>query len=201
VKTVVSDEVVEVGQSFRLQFSVLSDSADPSPARPRLANPAGATVQGPSVSTQTKVSIVNGRIDRRQGFTATWTVTPLRVGTLRLGPPSAMVGNKTVSGLSKTIKVVQPGQAPRQRVPDPFDFFRRRRGSLFPPGVFDDPLDIDPDANDRILEPPREYVVETAPDPIAFLRSRAEPKTAVVGEQVTLEIYAYGNRGLCLLSL
>lgn len=193
VQTEVSNHVVEVGQTFRFQFTVLS-SSDDSPSRPRLPNPKGAVVQGPSLSTQQQVMMQNGRIERRQGFTATWMITPRAVGDLRVGPPSALLGQKTVQGSMKVVKVVPAGQAPAPRRQDPFDFFRRRRGSLFPPGIFDDPFEVAPD-DSVVPDYPPEFGVERPSDPVAFLRSTVLPKRAVVGEQVTINIYAYGNRG------
>jgi hypothetical protein len=57
------------------------------------------------------------------------------------------------------------------------------------------------DLNDQPLlnappQAPAEYAVETAPDQIAFLRPTITPTHAVVGQQMTLSIYAYGNRGV-----
>ena len=37
--------------------------------------------------------------------------------------------------------------------------------------------------------------LETAPDAMAFLRATVNPTNAVVGQQMTLGVYAYGNRG------
>ncbi|HEY0467741.1 MAG TPA: BatD family protein, partial [Polyangiaceae bacterium] len=42
---------------------------------------------------------------------------------------------------------------------------------------------------------PEELRVDKAPDPIAFLRATVTPNPVVVGQQVTLRIYAYGGRG------
>jgi hypothetical protein len=74
LNTQVSQRQAEVGQSFTLQLSAMVESGDQSPQSPRLKVPAGILVQGPSVSTQRHVSIVGGRIEQRQGITATWTL-------------------------------------------------------------------------------------------------------------------------------
>src|SRR5262249_51127490 len=91
---------------------------------------------------------------------------------------------------------VPQGQQPRQpqRSFDPFNFLDPfGQGSPFPRGL------LGPDFDQQEEEPPpvpEEYRVDHALDPIAFLRATIAPKHPVVGEQVTLKLYAYGGRGL-----
>ena len=144
LSTEVSQRTVEQGDSFQFQVTAMTGSGDPVPSSPRLPAPPGATVHGPSISSQQHVQISGGSIERRQGFTATWSVTPTRLGKLRIGPASILVGSKQVQSEAVVIEVVPAGQAPQQRSRrsgglfgnDPFDMFRRR-GSLFPPGCAD----------------------------------------------------------------
>ncbi|HEY6725556.1 MAG TPA: BatD family protein [Polyangiaceae bacterium] len=199
--TEVSQRTVEQGQSFQYQITAMAGSGEPMPSSPRLPQPAGTTVHGPSVSSQQHVQISGGTIERRQGFTATWTIVPNRVGKLHVGPASVLVGSKQVQSDAVVIDVVPQGQGPAARSPnrgpfgsDPFDFFNRR-GSLFPPGIFDDPFQQnDPLAS--LPDYPPEYKVTHAPDPIAFVRTRLDKKALVVGEQLTFAAYVYGARGV-----
>ena len=154
------------------------------------------------MSSQQHVQISGGTIERRQGFTATWSVTPNRVGKLRVGPASVLIGSTQHQSQAVVIEVVPPGQGPGTRSPnrrdpfsqDPFDFFRGR-GSLFPPGVFDDPLQQQDDPLAFIPDYPAEYKVSSAPDPVAFIRTRTDKKSLVVGEQLTFAVYVYGKLG------
>jgi hypothetical protein len=202
VQTQVSTRRVEVGQIFQLQLTALGDADSPPPSAPRLQVPPGFSVQGPTVSSQQQVSIINGSIQQRQGITASWLVSSSKAGIFTVGPPSVAVAGQRARGQAVQIEVVPrgqsaPGAAPRgSRQPvdpfDPFDFFRKGMPSL--PG-----LDVpDPDALDQLdmLPPvPEEYRVERAPDRTAFLRATASPMRAVLGQQVTLSVYAYGCRG------
>jgi len=198
--TEVSQRTVEQGQSFQFQITAMGAAGDPVPSSPRLPQPPGAVVHGPSVSSQQHVQISGGTIERRQGFTATWTVVANRVGKLRVGPASVLVGSTQHQSDAVVIEVVPPGQGPQSRGPnrgpfgsDPFDIFNRR-GSLFPPGIFDDPFQQD-DPLAFVPDYPPEYKVASAPDPVAFVRTRLDKKTLVVGEQLTFAAYVYGGQG------
>lgn len=200
LSTEVSQRTVEQGQSFQFQITAMAGAGEPLPSNPRLPQPAGTVVHGPSVSSQQHVQISGGTIERRQGFTATWTVIPNRVGKLRVGPASVLVGNKQVQSDAVVVDVVPPGRGPATRSPqrgpfgnDPFDFFNRR-GSLFPPGIFDDPFQQD-DPLAFVPDYPPDYKLQSAPDPVAFVRTRVDKKSLVVGEQLTFSAYVYGGRG------
>lgn len=198
--TEVSQRTVEQGQAFEYQITAMAGSGEPAPSSPRLPQPPGAVVHGPSVSSQQHVQISGGNIERRQGFTATWTIVPNRVGKLRVGPASVLVGSTQRQSDAVVIDVVPPGQGPPSRAPnrgpfgsDPFDIFNRR-GSLFPPGLFDDPFQQD-DPLAFVPDYPPEYKVTSAPDRVAFVRTRLDKKTLVVGEQLTFTAYVYGAQG------
>jgi len=198
--TEVSQRTVEQGQSFQFQITAMAGAGEPVPSSPRLPQPPGTIVHGPSVSSQQHVQISGGSIERRQGFTATWTVVPNRVGKLRVGPASVLVGSTQQQSDAVVIEVVPPGQGPPSRAPnrgpfgsDPFDIFNRR-GSLFPPGLFDDPFQQD-DPLAFVPDYPPEYKVTSAPDPVAFVRTRLDKKALVVGEQLTFTAYVYGSQG------
>ena len=79
--------------------------------------------------------------------------------------------------------------------PQPFDPFRFLDpfggGSPFP-GLFGP---NGPEQPEELPPVPDEFRLDHAPDNIAFLRATVTPRRPVVGEQVTVRIYAYGGRG------
>ncbi len=192
---------VEVGETFRVQLTALSADSANSPSSPRLEVPPGFTVHGPSIGTQRQISIVQGRMSQLQGFTATWTLQAQRPGRYSIGPASVATQSGRVQDRKLSIEVVAQGQGgrkPRARrgFPfDPFDLFDNPGRGLFD-DPFGDPFDNDPQALLDALPPyPAELKLSQAEDPTAFLRTQIQPKNAVVGEQVTLTLYAYGGRG------
>jgi hypothetical protein len=202
VQTQVSASRVGVGESFYVQLSVMSDGQIGSNlSDARLPLPPGMTTTRPSASPQSQVSIINGQMTQRSGVTLTWTVTVSTVGTFRIGPASVAIGSDRVQGRPVSIEVVAQGTSGSQqrahRGFDPFDFLDPfgRGNSPFPPG-FRSPFDDD--ANEERPEAPsypEELRVDQAPDPIAFLRATIAPSPVVVGQQVTLRVFAYGGRG------
>ncbi|HVU02647.1 MAG TPA: BatD family protein [Polyangiaceae bacterium] len=191
-----STEQAEVGDGIRVEVSALSDGDD-APSNPRLRVPPGFSVQGPSVSSTQSFSLQNGHFERRHGLTATWIVVATAPGHYSLGPATFSVGSGTAQSQAMSVEIVAKGAMPqRPRRPgglfgqndpfDPFGMFQR----LPLPGLDDDGplLDQEPEA-------PPEYAVDHAADPMAFLRATATPTDVVVGQQVTLRIYAYAGRG------
>jgi hypothetical protein len=188
---------VEVGQSFRVELTATARGQD-QPGDPRLPVPSGVSVNGPSIGTRTQVSLGMGGMRQTVSTTATWVLVASRVGKLRLGPPSVEAGGRRYEGNPLLIEVVPQGSlpAPPPRRASPFDPFGMfdpfGGGSPFPPGVFGQEP---PNQPEELPPVPEEFRVEQAPDPSAFLRAVATPRRVVVGEQVTLKIYAYGGRG------
>ncbi len=201
LSTQVAARRVEVGQAFRLQLTALSEADGDTPSSARLTVPKSIASQGPSVSTQRQVSIVGGRIEQRQGITATWTLRASRAGQFTLGPASVVVGGRRVTGERVTVEVVPAGSgAPGRRRGmgwpfDPFDPFRSFPGMPPMPGFGQDDQLSEEDLLDSLPPFPEELRSETAPDQLAFLRATVEPESAVVGQQMTLRVYAYGRRG------
>jgi hypothetical protein len=196
VQTQASGQKLEVGQTFQLEVQAMGNGQD-TPSDPKLPVPAGFEVRGPSIGSQTQVSMVNGRVTQRTGISATWLLTPTRPGTFKIGPPSVQSGGTRHVGKVVTVEVVAQGSLPRARPGspgfDPFSWLDPFGGaSPFPPGFFG------PSANDeqeQLPQVPEDLQVDQAPDPTAFLRAVVSPKRPVVGEQITLKIYAYGSRG------
>jgi hypothetical protein len=146
------------------------------------------------------MSIVNGRMTQSVGITATWVVTAGRPGKYNLGPASVQTSAGRSADRVVMVEVVPKGSLP-QTPPlggqpfDPFGGMLRGFGrSPFPgfPG-FSDLGEPEPEPQVSLL--PEEYRIERALDPLAFLRARAVPRKVVVGEQVTLSLYAYAGRG------
>jgi hypothetical protein len=195
VQTQASGRRFEVGQTFQLEVQAMGNGQD-TPSDPKLPVPPGFEVRGPSIGTQTQVSMSGGSVTQRTGISATWLVTPTRTGTFKLGPPSVQSGGSRHVGNVVTVEIVPQGSMPRGRPGgpgfDPFNLFDPFGGaSPFPPGLFGPSVD-EPEALPPV---PEDLRVDQAPDPVAFLRAVISPKRPVVGEQITLKIYAYGSRG------
>jgi len=181
---------VEVGEAFTVSLSVTADAAAPSPSDPRLALTDGLRAGAPSVSTQTQISFINGRMTRRSGITATWQVVAARAGVFVVTPSVTWNGKKLqANALRITVHPPTPGgrrrQAP-QPMPNPFDPF-----GMFPklPGFFDTP---EPEVPQTAPVDP-ELSLDAPLDSRVFLRSVVDQKAPVVGEQVTLTIYVYSR--------
>ena len=205
VKTAVSSQRVGVGESFVVQLVVMSDGQNGNAIGDvRLPLPPGMTASQPSRSPQSQVSIINGQMSQRVGVTLTWNVTANKAGSFKVGPPSATFGGERAQGSPIPVEVVTGATgsgSPRvRRGFDPFDFMDPfgRGNSPFPPGFnFKNPFDDDPSEQQQPEEPtyPDELRVDKAADPIAFLRATVTPNPVVVGQQVTLRVFAYGGRG------
>jgi len=205
VKTAVSSQRVGVGESFYVQLVIMSDGQNGNAIGDvRLPLPPGMTASQPSRAPQSQVSIINGQMSQRVGVTLTWTVTANKLGSFRLGPPTATFGGERAQGNPIPVEVVAAGSgsAPQRgrRGFDPFNFFDPfgQGHSPFPPGFnFRSPFDDDAGEEQRPEEPtyPDELRVDKAPDSIAFLRATVTPNQVVVGQQVTLRVFAYGGRG------
>jgi hypothetical protein len=195
VQTQSSGRRFEVGQTFQLEVQAMGNGQD-TPTDPKLPVPPGFEVRGPSIGSQTHVSMSGGRVTQRIGISATWLITPTRVGTFKLGPPSVQAGGTRHVGNVVTVEIVAQGSMPRARPGgpnfDPFNLFDPfGGGSPFPPGFFGPSVD-EPEEPPPV---PEDLRVDQPPDPVAFLRAVISPKHPVVGEQITLKIYAYGSRG------
>jgi hypothetical protein len=176
---------------------VVSALSDEQPESPQLAVPRGFSVRGPNIGTSQQISIVNGRMQRRIGLNATWQLVPSRAGTFTVGPATVSTSQGPATGNPVGLRVVPAGTLPKrqQRRRSPFDLFDDD-DLLNRPGrsLFDDLFQQDPRFNTE-PEAPDEYRVQAAPDPTAFLVARVSAPKVVIGEQVTLSVYAYGSRG------
>jgi hypothetical protein len=98
-----TDEM-ELGEHVTVTLTAMSDSTTPQPADPMLTPPPGWSVTGPMTSTQTQMSIVNGRVSQRSGFRAAWVLVPNKAGNYEVGPVTLSVSGKRVK--AGTVKLV-----------------------------------------------------------------------------------------------
>src|SRR4051812_6356907 len=189
---------VQVGEPFVVQLSVTVDSNSPSPGDPHLALPDGLRAGPPSTSTQTQINLINGRLTRRSGITATWQVLATREGVFVVTPDITWNGRKvSANALRITVHAAgapgapgTPGRSRPQRG-NPFDpFGMLPRGFPGFPGGFeppDAPAEPEPAAQDP------ELAMDAPLDSKVFLRSVIDEKNPVVGQQVTMTIYVYAR--------
>jgi hypothetical protein len=198
----VSSYEVSVGETLEVQLDAMSES-DEAPTHPELAIPNGFEVQGPSVGTRQQVSISGFHMQRQVGISASWVLTATRPGVYSIGPASVEIGGRRERAQAIQIRVLPEGQ--RAQRPQR----RSRRGGRAPFDPFD-PFGNDDPFNDlfdrlrgggtpgfeRLPEATPDLIPERSLDPVAFLEARVDTRHAVVGQQVTLSIYAHGARGL-----
>lgn len=185
---------VAVGEAIEVRLDAMS-SDDEAPTSPELVVPSGFEVRGPRVGTRQQMSINNFKMTTQRGISASWSVMATRPGLYSIGPASVRVGGHTERAQPVQLRVLPEGQRPSRRPRrslDPFDAFdpfnngfddlfdRFRAGSSF----------------DRLPAAPLELVPEQPPDELAFLVPVLDVRSAVVGQQVTLAIYAHGAQGL-----
>lgn len=190
LRTDVSAREVEVGETITVQLTVVLDDGEVSSGQPTLPVDGAAEVHGPSMRTQRRVTMRNFDVSTEESLVATFSVTPTKAGRVTIGPGTFPVHGRPLRGESIVVTVREANpNAPRARgmPPDPFDdpFFDafdlwRGSGARRAPSL--------PSAPDGLG-------LEHAPDSVAFLHARVSKKRVVVGEPITLEIFAYGSRG------
>ena len=62
-------------------------------------------LQGPFTSTSSSVSIINGKIDKKEKYTFTYILSPAKTGQLKIGPASATYNGKSYTSNSININV------------------------------------------------------------------------------------------------
>ncbi len=197
----VSSTQVEVGEVFSVQVSAMASAGDDTPQRPHLPVPAGIVVRGgPSISTQTEVSITGGSMVQRVGTVSTWQVEARRPGRFRIGPPSVMWSGKRLEANPVEVNVLpagSQGQRGARRGKNPFDPF----GMLGIPRM-PNLLGDDPDDQPAEIGPPTDPTLslDVAPDRNVFLRAVVDKTEAFVGEQIKLTVYQYVRNGMLELT-
>jgi hypothetical protein len=177
-------DIVGEGDEVRLTLQAFSDEATPQSPTP--GNTPGFTVTGSSSGPSQSITIQNGRISKRLGLNATWSLHANRQGSFTIGPCSVSIGGTRYSTQTLHVTVVSPGHAP-QRV-NPFDPFGM--GSAFDPfkGLLDN---IGQDFQPRRPETDPRLALDAPRGKTAFLHASVDRTSAVVGEQVTLTVALY----------
>jgi hypothetical protein len=196
---------VEVGQRFSVQLTAMADSDEDAASQPKLPVPSGFAIQGPSISSQSQVNIVNFHVEKKTGITASWILACNTVGRYRLGPASVISKGHQVADKAFIIEIVPTGaiQGPRQRsgrrMPfdpfDPFGDFDPFSGPMLPPMRPLGQLGQILPGQQEISGWPKELDIAAPRDPVAFLDARIAPKKVVIGQQVTFSVFAYGHQG------
>jgi hypothetical protein len=198
--TTVQPAEVEVGETFAVQLSAMSEGGSAIPASdPHLPRTPGLVLRsGPNITTQTQVRMSGGTVVQSMGIVATWHLEARRAGRFRVGPPSVQWGGRKLESNTVEITVLPRGsrpQRPRRTGPDPLDPFDIFGFPKMPPmpKLFDD----DASPSSPAAEPPSDssLAVNIAPDRSAFLRALTDKAQGVVGEQITLSIYQYTRTG------
>lgn len=198
----VSSPEVAVGETLDVQLDAMSTDGE-APTHPELVVPGSFELRGPSIGTRQQVSITGFRMVRQSGISATWQLTATRAGVYSIGPASVLAGGRRQQAKAVQIRVVpesQRSQRPQRRG-------RRTPGSPFDPfdpfgndDAIDDLFDRlrggGSTGFDRLPEAPAELIPEPLPDSLAFLDARLTPQNAVVGQQLTLTIYAHGSQSV-----
>lgn len=187
----VDNDVVEVGDNITYSQQVMShNGAVPSDPKPG-AIP-GFSLHGVSSAPVHMRMNVNGVADEVNGLMTSWTLRADKVGTFSLGPSQVTVGNTRRSGNAVRVRVVERGKGtPRMRGgrPQAIDPFGANPLDPFK-GLFDFGDD------DRHVEPAAptadpKLAMDAPRAAIAFLHATIDRPRAVVGEQVTLNVYLY----------
>lgn len=189
---------VTVGEVVQVRLEAMSEEGD-APSAPDLAVPSGFEVRGPSIGTRQQVSINGFRMVTQQGISVTWRLTPTRPGVYTIGPAAVTWNGQRRRSEAVRLEVLPPGQQPRapqrRRAIDPFDAFDPFGRN------FDDLFDFDRlrgrgSRFQQLPEAPSDLVPKRRLDRLAFVEAHVDTRRAVIGQQVTLSIYAHGSRGL-----
>jgi hypothetical protein len=194
----VSSDVIGVGDTVQLQMSVRVSGGE-QPDDPRLASTGGMHQVGQAhVSTSSAVTIVNGRRQDSVGVDVVWVLRASHPGTYTVGPPTITVGSHRYAGRAVQIHVVPAGHAPPRTI-DPFG----GQGQLDP---FQSLQNLLQQGMGGMDEPPPEQLSAPQTDPklaldsargrTAFLHATLDKTQAVLGEQVTLNVYLYIDAGI-----
>lgn len=203
-----SADTVELGDTLTYSLrAMVTNGAMPSDPSPGPVP--GFTVVDSSASPMRMQMNFNGQPSSMNSLTATWRIRADKLGTFTLGPASASIEGARQSARSVRVTVVAKGSAPRRRgSPDPFDPFggmdpfggKDPFGGLSPfggPDPFSGALSPfrglfdDDDAPSMLATADPKLNLDRPLGPVAFLHATIDKSKAVVGEQVTLDVYLY----------
>ena len=186
-------DTVGVGDVVHLTMSAAS--SDTMPTNPQIGATPGFVERGRNASPSETHFNINGAQTDRYTLTVDFVLQATRVGTFTVGPPTIAVGGTRFPSQAVTLHVVPAGRAPPRRVhpapqQTPFGFsfspFDPWKG-LFP-GL--DKGDGEPASPPALTTDPK-LSLEAPRGANFFLHAITDKTTAVIGEQVTLSVYAY----------
>jgi hypothetical protein len=177
--------VVGVGDEVHVVFQAMSSGGMPSD--PQIGATRGFTVTGMTSGPSQTISIINGHVTQKQGLSVTWTLRAERVGTGTIGPSVAVDGTR-FTGTPVKVRVVVAGQAPQPTQPSspfsspltPFDPFKSLFDTFGDQGLTPHEVAVDP-----------KLALDAPLGTHAFLHATIDKASAVVGEQVTLNVLLY----------
>ena len=105
--------VVEVGQQFRLIYSLNNTGTDL--RLPDMSN--FEILSGPSTSSSSSVQIINGQMTQTRSVTYTFILRATEAGTYTIGPATINVGSEQYASNPVQIEVVPDGEG-RSQVPN-----------------------------------------------------------------------------------
>ncbi|MDK2979200.1 MAG: hypothetical protein PWP52_1914 [Bacteroidales bacterium] len=108
--TVSAPGVVEMGQRFRLTYTVNTQADQFLP--PEIKN--FTVLAGPSTSTSSNVSIINGKVTRSFELKYTYILEPVKEGTFKIQPASVVVDREKYVSKPIEIEVVKGAPAQNQ---------------------------------------------------------------------------------------
>ena len=173
----------------------------------RLPLPPGMTASQPSRSPQSQVSIINGQMSQRVGRHADLDGDDQQGRLVQGGSAERHVRWRARAGQSdpdrSRARLGRHGwrAAARAARLRSVQFLRSVRAGQFALSSgfqLQEPVRRRAERGAATPEEPtypEELRVDKAPDPIAFLRATVTPNPVVVGQQVTLRVFAYGGRG------
>ena len=190
--TQVDSDEVDVGETFTVELKVLPDDDSQAISDPTLVAPQGLSVLQRSIGSGAQAYIVNGRVVQRTLALVQWTVRANKEGSYTIAGPTVRVAGKMHTGPSVKVRVVPAGTAAPSN--DPFGGMQRmlrqlqqQQQQLLQQQMGQ--LGGDPMEPDVPLDP--KLALDRALDTTAFLHATVDRTTAVVGEQVTLDVYLY----------
>lgn len=184
-----SENEVEVGETFTVELKALSESGD-AVTDPQLRPPAGFSVSGPMISTQSYMQFGAGVRKSMSGIGATWSLVASTPGSFTIPAPSVAWNGQRLRAVPLVIKVVPQGSKPRRPTGGFLFPGGGSGGSPFGPnwpfgGGGQTDSDSDESSDDTALS------LSKAPFADVFLHASADKTRVVVGEQVTISVHRY----------
>ena len=188
----VDNDVVELGESVTYVQQVMAHGGV-SPSDPKSGATPGFSVHAVTSAPVHMRTSINGSVDEVNGLVTSWTLRADKLGTFMLGPSQISLGSTRRTAPAVRVRVVERGKGtPRMRP-------GARTTTIDPFGT--NPLDpfkgmFDFGDDDRPVEPPApsadpKLAMDSARAPVAFLHATIDKARAVIGEQITLNVYLY----------